>query len=39
VFTLAYCLFGLAVLLTFVLAPPRRPGRPSAGAPAAPAAP
>ncbi len=26
-FTIGYCLFGLAVLLVFVLAPPRRPGR------------
>jgi hypothetical protein len=27
VFTMIYALFGLAVLATFVLAPPRRPGR------------
>jgi hypothetical protein len=26
VFTLLYCLFGAAVVLTFVLGPPRRPG-------------
>ena len=26
VFTLAYCLFGAAVALTFILGPPRRPG-------------
>jgi hypothetical protein len=29
-FTVGYCLFGLAVLIVFVLAPPRRPGRPAA---------
>jgi hypothetical protein len=34
VFTAAYALFGTAVLLTFLLAPPRRPGR-ARGAPAA----
>jgi hypothetical protein len=31
VFTLIYTLFGLAVLATFVLAPPRRPGRKPVG--------
>jgi hypothetical protein len=29
-FTVGYCLFGLAVLVVFVLAPPRRPGRQAA---------
>ncbi len=29
-FTIGYCLFGLAVLLVFVLAPPRWPGRKAA---------
>ena len=33
VFTLCYCLFGLAVLLTLVLAPPRCPWRKDAGQP------
>ena len=27
VFTTSYCVFGAAVLLTLILAPPRRPGR------------
>ena len=35
VFTLVYSLFGLAVVATFVLAPPRRPGRHPPAGPAA----
>ena len=35
VFTIGYCLFGATVLLTFLLCPPRRPGRTRSGEPVA----
>jgi hypothetical protein len=31
VFTIVYCVFGALVLATFILAPPRRPGRRGSG--------